>query len=627
MNDLQMFSVLTTNKDVGMNRYALVIGFWVLCAATLPVRADVATWIPPSDDLVGTGMTPHASGINDWHIRINSARLAGQSAIGWRIVGGLWYSFSDSGRWWAPGDASLPSSLIKVDQAGGQVDLHFEPVLAWPGDIFTVTAIFGPQKSLEWRVISNGEGWLPGALWLGQGSRDRVGCRANEPDGIRDWEIAIDDPFIQGEPAKVDVFLPFPAMGNRLARTQVYEQWSSYAERAMPLVVDTRSGGATISINPVLAGGGDQLVVRVVRGDKTWALWKVIGMGSEWKSGGEWYGQDQFDFVGTYAVEPNKVQDWHLRVASPDLVAPVRWMVKGAQVVWEAVEQGRKRIDVSSHALLADVKGHSADLFLDPAMERAGDTFYVSAILPDGRMISWGVISTRQVRSERVKWLGQAPEMQTLTAQAGRTNAVSQWCIAVEHEKLLTQQPYQWNIACNGKKWQEPRETSKDLADTQPLRVTTAPQGARLYLDPEWTRPGDEYDIQAAFPDGTIVQWTALASGSEWARAGMWLDADGSDVVGLDPGQGPDQRVDWLINIRDEALREPLAALDVIGCGWRWHWPDTPGMSPIVVTPEGDAATLHLTPGPSGDAGVLTIKALFSSGTVRFWQAVKALPK
>lgn len=603
----------------------LILSLTLFTLATSALAAERAEWIPPSRDTVGTGAVANANGIHDWHIRIVSDRLAGQTPAEWRIRGGLWYSLVDVGYWWAPhlSGWAWPNTLINVVQAGNQFDLYFDPLLAWPGDIFEVTAVISLNKTYTWKVLSNGEGWLDGARWLGQGRDDRLGPRDKLGDGLRDWIISIHHPWLRGGVARVDVWLPYPPMGNRIRRAGCFDHWSS-APGAMPLVFDLSSGRIAIAINPVLACGGDEFIVRLVRPDGSFAHWMVVGLGSEWETGGEWFGQSEYDFVGMNESKPNGVRDWRLRVKSPRLSSPVRWMVRGAKAVWESAAPGMKLLDPAARRMLAQSAGDGMDIFLEPTTERAGDTFYVSAVLSDGSMLNWGVISLQQLRSDDVTWLGQVNEQLSALPAGSVTNALMPWCIAVNHPKLREAEPYRWSVARAGQKWQTPRTTKEELDQMLPLDVKLSPEGARLYLDPEFARPGTRYEVEALFPDGTLVQWTALANGAEWARAAEWLDGQNDDRVGHAIPAMPDRANDWVIRISDAYLRRPLVSLEITGSGWRWRWPDTPGISPIAAAPAGESYTLHLAPVPGKPSTdeVLTIKALFQDGTVRYWQAL-----
>ncbi|NLF38456.1 hypothetical protein GX586_03365 [bacterium] len=602
----------------------------LIAVLTTPLIAvEQAVWIPPSEDLVGTSSVPAPNGINDWHIRVSSDRLGGVGDVSWRVRGGLWYSMVDIGAWYAPDDPLFPwSTLLKVDRSGTQADLHFDPLLAWPGDVFEVHALVSSEKKIVWRTVSNGEGWLPKAAWLGQGDRDVVGPAEHSSDGIRDWIIRLEHPFLSKAPALVDVWLPYRPMGSRLSRVGCFDYWSSHDRRSgMPLSVDSRSGVVTLSINPVLACGGDEFFVRIAWPDKSWNMWKAVGMGSEWATGGSWFGQDEQDYVGQYdASRGNGVRDWHLAVESPKLVSPVRWMVRGAKCVWESVEPGKKRTEPASMALMPLVRGSQADLYFEPAMERAGDTFYVTAVLADGSLVNWGVTSTRQVRGNDVSWLGQTPDVLSARVDGAVTNMVSQWCISVSDERLAAQSPYRWSVSSGANKWRTPRESDTELKEFREMHVSAGQGAARLFIDPVWARPGDQFDIQASLPDGTIVQWTALADGAEWARAGQWLSGDSSDYVGIDAAKGPDQQPDLAVRISDDRLRDPLARLEITGNGWRWLWPETAGVSPVHIQFEGGDAVLHFAPGPQPAENAFTIKAIFSTGFIKYWQAIKPEP-
>jgi hypothetical protein len=397
----------------------------------------------------------------------------------------------------------------------------------------------------------------------------------------------------------------------------------------MPARAEPRGAGLHVFVNPVLATGGDEFFLRAVWPDKSWNVWKIVGLGSEWEPGGTWYGQDNEDYVGMYdARQGNGVNDWHLRVASPRLGSAVRWLVRGAGAVWESAGPGLKLSSTAHHALQARVGGAQANLYFDPVMERAGDIFYVSAVLSDGTMLNWGVTSTRQLRSQDVTWYGQDPQAPRLIADASGTNMINQWRVVVRHPKLLDEQPYLWRVSSKHTTWRAPRETDQALAETEPLQVDISPGSAELHFLPEWARPGDPFDIQALFNDGTLVQWTALADGAEWARAGEWTGGAAADFVGHTPDGRPDDRPDWMIRISDDALREPLAAVEVSGEGWRWRWPQAGKASPAHVTLAGDSAAVYIAPVPGRDAPAkpLTVRALTAYGTLRYWMAVAPAP-
>jgi hypothetical protein len=609
-----------------ITRYVLLLAFITSCGWC----AERAFWIPPSEDMVGTGTTAVANGINDWLIQMQSDTLGSAKPAAWRVRGGLWYSMVDLGQWHFPHDKGLNiwNSDVAVKQSGSQVDLFFDPLLAWPGDIFEVEAVLPDGKMLTWKVLSDGAQWLPGATWLGQGATDRLGKKTAESDGIRDWQIEISHPFAEVAPARVDVWLPYSPVGNRLRRAGCFDYWSTDAGGApAPALAETRNGALVVNINPVLATGGDEFFVRLVKTDKSWALWKVIGMGSEWESGGEWFGQDDQDYVGMFESDKaNGVRDWHLRVASPQLAGAVRWVVRGAKCVWESVEAGKKKTDFTTRALHPRMQGASADLYFEPAMERAGDIFYVSAVLANGAVLNWGVMSLQQLRAEKVTWRGQQTASD-IGMRPTPTMDMKPWQIDLQHEKLAGMQPYRWRISNGGKTWLFPRETDEDIKMTEPLTVQQAQNGApaSLFLQPFLVKPGTEFDVEAFLPDGTLLQWTALADGAEWARAAEWRDSDGIDMVGLSVKAGVDQQPDWVLGLMDEKLAQQATRITVEGCNWRWQWPDNETLSPIAVEHAGARAILHITPvpGKKDDTGVLTITAVLQDGTVRYWQAIR----
>jgi len=608
-------------------RYILLMALVAHCA----LAVERAQWMPTTRDIVGTGDVARANGVADWHIQIQSAALGADTPVSWRVRGGLWYSMVDMGQWSYPYNRAIISwdSLLNVQRSGATYDLHFEPLLAWPGDIFEIDAILPSGRMLTWKAMSDGAQWWPGATWLGQGLRDRVGPEKSAPDGIRDWEINIDHPFAAGMPARVDVWLPYSPIGNRLRRAGCFDSWST-AEHAAPVALDTGGAGLTVCINPVLATGGDEFFVRVVKKDARWALWKVIGMGADWEAGGEWFGQDERDFVGMFEDDkPNGVRDWHLRVASPLLTSPVRWVVRGAKNVWESRPPGARQTDFSRRALYADVRGNVADLYFDPVMERAGDVFYVSAVLTDGRLLNWGVVSLHQLRADTIAWRGQqrGPGNNELPVQGV---SILPWRIDAQHEKLAQNKPYRWRITAAGKTWLFPRETDEDHVAAEPLAISdgTRPDTTALYLEPFFVKPGTEFNVEAVLTDGTLIQWTALADGAEWARAAVWRESDGTDVVGLTSKSGPDQRPDWILEIADDMLQNGAAAVSVEGYGWRWQWPVVDEhVSPLHLERNGTRATLYATPvpGKENDPGVLTVKTVFRDGIVRYWQAVRPL--
>jgi hypothetical protein len=607
-------------------RHVLLIVFITSCG----LCAERAIWIPPSEDLVGSGTTAVANGINDWHIQLQSDTLGSVTPAAWRVRGGLWYSMVDIGQWHFPYDKGFNvwNSYVAVKQSGARVDLFVDPLLAWPGDIFEVEAILPDSKMLTWKLISDGAQWLPGATWQGQGVTDRLGPKKTEGDGIRDWQITLDHPFAALAPARVDVWLPYSPIGNRLSRSGCFNYWSTDSGYAQtPALAEARDGALVVNINPVLATGGDEFFVRLVKPDKSWALWKVIGMGSDWEAGGAWYGQDDQDYTGMFESDkPNGVRDWHLRVAAPGLVAPVRWMVRGAKCIWESVEAGKKKTDFTTRALHPRVLGTSADLFFEPTMERAGDIFYVSAVLANGSVLNWGVMSLQQLRATDVTWRGQQTESDSGVRPAPTTD-ITPWQIDLQHEKLAHMQPYRWRITSGGKTWLFPRETDEEMKATEALAVRQA-QGdvpAALFLPPFFVKPGTEFDVEAILPDGTLLQWTALADGAEWARAAEWRDSDGADLVGLSVKDGVDQRADWVLALADDKLAQQVTRITVDGCNWRWQWPSLDTVSPIALDHAGNRALLHITPvpGKKDDTGVLTITAVLQDGTVRYWQAIR----
>jgi len=196
--------------------------FFYCCLLSMSVMAaDTALWIAPSEDIVGTGTVAVPNGIKDWHIRIDSPALSGTEPAAWRIRGGMWYSMADRGQWRLPYDKGFGhwESLVAVRQSGQRADIYIEPLLAWPGDVFDVEAVLSTKKVLRWKLLSNAEGWLPGGEWLGQGPSDYIGSAKAERDGIREWELGITSPFLEGTPARVDVWLPYRPVGSRIARS------------------------------------------------------------------------------------------------------------------------------------------------------------------------------------------------------------------------------------------------------------------------------------------------------------------------------------------------------------------------------------------------------------------------
>ncbi len=607
-----------------------------ICIISVSICAgESAVWIPPGEDLVGTGKVENSNGINDWQIRIESDRLSAVKPAAWRVSGGLWYSMVDTGQWRAPYDDAFNwgSPVLKVKESGKTVELFFDPLWAWPGDIFKVEAILDVKNVLTWNIISNGEGWEPGGVWLGQGRNDTLGRKEKEPDGIRDWKIEIESPFLVNSPKRVDVWVPYKPIGSRLTRAGCFDEWSTektvQRRKAMPAAFNWSPEKMTVFINPILACGGDEFIVRAVMSDGSWALYKIIGMGSNWQPGGKWFGQDDQDFVGVHSKKPNGVFDWHLQVESPDLRTPVRWMVKGAKAVYEYAAEGLKPLEAGNHPLYASGSGTKADLFFEPVMERAGDIFYVSAVLPDGTLLNWGVTSTRQLRSKEVKWLGQVMEVKKDMVFGKGTNSVNQWGIEVKHENLKTSKPFLWKIKNKSVTWQTPRETDEEIKKTKAMLAENFDNTTFLYIDPSFVKPGTPFDIQTFFNDGAIVQWTALADGKEWSRAGRWLETDGSDYVGHSLKDGSDGIPDWIISVQDYLLYEEPVLIEITGLGWQWQWPPNNNTSPIHADFSSNSAKLYIAPAPSGKKGrnVLTIKDLFPSGDLRFWKAIKPAAK
>ena len=90
-----------------------------------------------------------------------------------------------------------------------------------------------------------------------------------------------------------------------------------------------------------------------------------------------------------------------------------------------------------------------------------------------------------------------------------------------------------------------------------------------LYINPKFVIPGAQFDVQAFFNDGTIVQWTALADGKEWSQAGQWLENSGSDFVGLSLKDGSDEKPDWVIFIKDYLLYDKPVFIEITGKGFK----------------------------------------------------------
>lgn len=610
---------------------AMYTAMLIACSVSY-CAADTALWIPPSADLVGTGTTANPNGIDDWHIRIDSPFLTGTQPSAWRIRGGLWYSMVDKGNWRLPYDKGFNAweSYIQVNHNGSRADLYFEPLLAWPAMLFEVEAVISTKQVLRWQVLSNGEGWLPGGEWRGQGPVDILGSTKPLSDGIREWELYIANDFLETQPARVDVWLPYRPVGSRLGRGGCYEVWSSEpytpSGSARPLGFLHGSGEMTVSINPVLATGGDEFFVRAVLPDNRWGMWKIIGMGSDWETGGTWFGQDSEDFVSVRTAAPNGVRDWHLQVSSPRLNAPVRWIIRGAKTTWEYVPAGMQMQHSRHHLAYVVQGGTTADIYLDPVSERAGDIFYVTAVLSDGTLVSWGVTSVHNVRSTEVAWYGQTEEHPAYIVQNTVTNILRQWKIAVQHDRLDMQTPWQWRIKRGNTLWQEPRLTDEDIANKNPLTVETGGRQAMVYIEPQYARPGDQYEVEALFDDGTLIQWTALADGAEWARAGVWKTDSAEDRTGLTGEPEPDGSRDWTIEIQDELLdSDNLVQLEATGLGWRWTWPYTRNISPACIQREKDTAHVFISPASLKNPvdTVITIRGLFESGIIRYWRAIQ----
>ncbi len=605
---------------------ALTLLSTILCSAK-----EIAQWIPPDKDMVGTGSFALANGINDWHIRITSDKLGGINPAGWRIRGGLWWSLVDIGKWYAPYDEAWSwNTLIKVVRSGNQTDLYFDPLLAWPGDIYTVTAVLGVDKKIEWKVLSNGEGWLSGAKWKGQSNLDQLGIKNKTGDGIRDWEINIENPFLESQISRVDVVLPYKPIGTRLVRSGCFDAWSTYSKgirgsHTSPLSFDLSSGKMKVYINPILACGGDELFIRAIKPDGNWALWKVIGTGSDWETGGKWFGQEENDYISEFNSEPNGINDWHLRVESDNLSSPVRWIVRGAKTTWESAGSGLKLTDPGNCALYAIDHGSSADLYIEPAMERAGDIFYVSAVLADGTMLNWGITSTHQLRSNEIEWLGQDEDKIADISEKGITNKIAQWHIKVSHDKFNELQPYLWKISSNNKVWQTPEDVDLELRKTFPMSVEFEGRSASLFINPEWAKPGKQFDVEALFTDGTLVQWTTVADGAEWIQTGEWIDSAGADKAGHSKDGQSDGLPDWVIQISDNQSLDNLEKIEITGCGWRWNWPQSGSAYPIQVLPQGDSIILNIAPVPSKSSknNLLTIKAITESGKLKFWKVIQ----
>lgn len=605
--------------------------FLLFTSLTSLHAAEKTEWLPSDKDYVGAekeNQLTRGNKINDWHFRLTSDSLAGRIPASWRLQGGQWYSLNDRGHWYLPKEKGWAwDTSLKAVQSGNTVDFYCDPLLAWPGDVFEITAIINQQETLTWQVMCSENAWRSGAEWKGQGAFDRIGPNEEKPDGVREWEIHIADEFAQNI-SRVDVILPYRPIGSRLTRSGSFDAWSTEkripGSHTAPLQYETDGKLCIVYINPVLACGGDEFIVRIVRTDGSWALWKVIGLGSEWENNGIWYGQDEYDKVSPYSAnEGNGVQDWHFKVSSPKLSTPVRWMVRGAKGVWEWAAPGSELYDAGHHTLAADVRGSSADVFIDPHMERAGDIFYVTAVLSDGSTLNWGVTSTRQLRSLDVQWRGQDSQ-QTMVSENLEGVSVAPWHVQVGHPTLEKQTPWLWRIKGKGETWEYSIDPLYDTGDAKTADVLCNTEGASLFLDPLWARPGDEFNIEAFLPDGRVIQWTAVANGSEWAGAAQWDTKNAENYISHTPKES-DEQADWKLTVEDPALVEQPVMIDITGMGWHWRWPDAKKASPVYMTHGGETMDLFIAPVPGksiSNKGELTCKALFADGTLRVWKAV-----
>ncbi len=607
----------------------------IFCAFSSVYAAENTEWLSGEKDQVGTDNESkqyEGNGINDWHFRLNSDALAGRTPVSWRLQGGLWYSLVDRGHWYLPREKGWPwNTQLKAVQSGSTVDFYCEPLLAWPGDVFEITAVISQSETLTWQVMYSENAWRSGARWKGQGAFDRLGPTAEKPDGVRDWEIHIADEFAQNI-SRIDVILPYRPVGGRLTRTGCFDSWSTEksipGSHTAPLLYETDGKTCVIYINPVLACGGDEFIIRIVRSDGSWALWKTIGLGSEWENNGIWFGQDEYDRVGPFSIEGNGVRDWHLTVSSPKLSPPVRWMVRGAKSIWEHAASGTELYDPAHHALVADVKGSTADIFIEPQMERAGDVFYVTAVLSDGSTLNWGVTSTRQLRSMDVEWLGQDSK-RTMVSDTLDGFSLAPWRVRVGHPALEKNTPWLWKIEGKGKTWEYSTDPLYDSSETRTADVVHNEGKADIYLEPLWARPGDTFSIQAFLADGRILQWTALADGAEWAGAAQWDTHCVENHVSHRQNDSDDY-ADWKITLEDSALIEQPIAIDITGMGWHWQWPDAGKLSPVHMTQGGETMYLYIAPVPGKsltNEGTLTCKALFADGRLRVWKTVIPGPK
>lgn len=615
----------------------LLILFFAQTQIVSGTTQELVEWLPARYDYVGardTAGRPQPNGINDWHIRLTSDTLAGRSPAAWRIQGGRWFTQGERGYWHRPHQSGWKWDTHIMTMASGRtVDFYFEPLLAWPGDVFEITAVFGQDDTLSWQVVCNDNYWRDGATWKGQGGHDRLGPRDAKPDGVREWEIHIEDPFIHSV-ARVDVFLPYLRMGGRIAGGQIFNAWST-TDRIQSadtgyLQYDQYSDALTVRINPVLASGGDTFIVRVVREDGTWALWKTIGLGDEWQAGGTWFGQSNEDRVSAFdATKGNGVNDWHFRVASPELSSPIRWMVRGAGHVWEWTTDGYTPYDPAHRAMAVSLSGGTADIYIDPVMERAGDTFYVTAVLSDGTMLNWGVISTHEMRSLDVAWHGQ--DTTALMPSSLVDGAmVAPWRIAVRETTLTDTEAWLWRVRGGGHTWEYARDAEEIEENARTLRVEQEEDAVQLFLDPVWARPGTEFNVEAFLADGRVIQWTAVADGAEWAGAAEWDTMSGADYVGHQAMSGPDDHPDWKLILRDDMLNDEPTQVSLHGLGWRWQWPHNEHTAPAHVIYMGTAMNVYIAPVPGSPAKAgdsVTCIALMPDGTLRVWKAVHPGPR
>lgn len=477
-----------------------------------------------TNDFVGGGAIPGANGINDFHIAVDISTMLSAPPIQWSIHGrSSMKSYLD---WaWPPVAEQLPPIYIAKDAQS--YHLFFEPYLAVAGDTLRLTITYADGSSQTGYVVVDGVHWGDEVAWGGQSGFDYVGMTGIEPNECDDWLIEVgDEGFDPRDVASWKIWLDYGGHDDYFNARWVHPFDPSDRGGAMPILPLSSGGKAQLYINPAFAREGDHFVIQATLESGDVIGWQLAGGGTDWGKTAVYYGRVDSDIIGEMALEPNGVNDIQMEVFDPALSSGRvnRVIISSENREWLAPFEYPTSEEIDRRIVQFEQRGGSVLITLDNSDDRAGEFYFVTAVLTSKKMVGWAVATTRSNNSPEAIWLGQAIDrISRITPQTIDPLAPDgdlDLSVQVNHPLLALSEVVTWEI--HGGKWEwggaDPANQGvspivvADEANPNPALNT---QRTICFADPaEPITRGEHFTINAILSDGNVIHWRLASPGS-----------------------------------------------------------------------------------------------------------------